>query len=140
MRRPSRDIGTRANQSAKPRPKVQTRCVLVVDSDPQIAASLKDGASGVSVLHGATIAEARAALASQDVDVAVIADMLPDGEGLALAGDLISGRHPVQTIVLAANPSFNQAIHAMRMGASDLLVKPLNSRELHAVVQFRASA
>ncbi len=136
VRQQSRNVSASEKSQVRATAMVRRRCVLVVDGDGQTAASLKAAIAGVSVLHGATLAEARAVLASQDVDLALIADTLPDGDGLTLARDVVAGRHPAQAILIAAKPSFNQAIDVMRLGAADLLVKPLDERELIDRVQF----
>jgi DNA-binding response OmpR family regulator len=127
---------TRSGASAPVKAGADTRRVLVVDTDADTAATLEAGLSGVTLLHGKTLAEAQTVLASQDVDVALIAAALPDGDGMTLARDVIASRHPAQAILIADKPSFNQAIDVLRLGAADLLVKPLDARELIDRVQF----
>lgn len=104
--------------------------MLVVDADAATTAMLKAQVCDARFFTAATLAEARTLLASQDVDLAVIADTLDDGDGITLAGDLAAARRPVRSIVLAQRPSFNLALEAMRLGNADLLVKPIDPREL----------
>jgi DNA-binding NtrC family response regulator len=51
---------------------------------------------------------------------------LPDRDGLALMRDLLTLRPEARMIVITANGSINTAVEAMRAGAHDFLVKPVN--------------
>lgn len=133
MPRPSGKTTAPAHRKTTPATAPARRLVLVVDADEQTAALAKRtlaDAGDAHVLRAGTLAEARAVVASQAIDVALIADTLPDGEGLTLARDLAAGRRPVQVAMTAGRPSFALAVDAMRLGAINLLVKPLDGREL----------
>lgn len=110
--------------------------VLVVDDEPAdlnlIARAL--GKSGVDVKTAASKYEAFVALEKGRFDAAVFDIMLPDGDGLELlqGAKEFDSRMP---IVFATGASdSDRAIEAMKQGALDYLLKPIDVRELREVV------
>jgi DNA-binding response OmpR family regulator len=79
------------------------------------------------LLEAGSIAEARAHLAQMPADLVLIEADLPDGSGLALAADIKRRRPITQTIVITSQPSIERAIEAIRLGAGDFLIKPLEA-------------
>ncbi len=68
-----------------------------------------------------------------DAPDAVLLDMnLPDAQDLGPLGEIASSR---PTIILTAYGSIDHAVRAMRMGAADYLVKPVNLDELELVIR-----
>lgn len=55
---------------------------------------------------------------------------LPDGSGLDLADELAHAKRITQTIVITEKPSLESAIQALRAGACDFVVKPLDLADL----------
>ena len=82
-----------------------------------------------------TAAAAEAALAAGDVDVLVLDINLPDGNGLDLLRKIKSARAATDVIVVTAQGSVNLAVEAMRLGASDFLVKPLAADRLRVTLR-----
>lgn len=60
--------------------------------------------------------------------------MLPDRDGLALLGDLLTMHPGLPVIAVTANGSIQRAVEAMRAGAHDFLVKPVDETRFLAAV------
>jgi DNA-binding response OmpR family regulator len=112
--------------------------VLVVDPQAQFKQLLEKCAGSkppMQVSHARTLAEARKRLAEGSVDLAVIDQSLPDGCGMELANELSRSRRITQTILITEKPSLDAAIAAIRLGAADYLVKPLDLQQVDAGVK-----
>lgn len=110
--------------------------ILLVDHDRDAAERMVQRVSikGMQIqwIEASSVEEARQHLMLGPIDLALIEAQLPDGSGLALASQMRSRRSSItQTIVMTSQPSYQQAVDAMRSGVGDLLVKPLNQQELH---------
>lgn len=83
----------------------------------------------MQVVYARSLTEARARLTEKSVDLAVINPTLPDGSGLDLADELNKSRRITATILVGEEPSVGSAMKAIRIGASDYLVKPLDLQD-----------
>jgi two-component system response regulator AtoC len=112
------------------------RRVLIVDDDPAIRTSLAEALTddGITV----TVAESgeRAlALFEQAAPEVVLSDVrMPDLDGLALLQMLRERAPGVDVILMTAFDDMPTVVAAMRGGAVEFLVKPLNLRQLRRVV------
>jgi len=111
------------------------RSALVIDDDDSTRDSLVDlvRAEGF-VAHGAgSLAEARAALARHWPSV-ILADLvLPDGSGIAFIQELDAiSRPPV--VLMTGHASLDTSIDALRLGAADYLVKPVDIERLQRIL------
>ncbi|MBP6319681.1 MAG: sigma-54-dependent Fis family transcriptional regulator [Rubrivivax sp.] len=109
-------------------------CVLVVEDDVVlnhllVKAMAKAGYDTASAL---TWAEARRQLDAQAPDVVLLDMNLPDAQGLGPLSEAAAQR---PTVMLTAYGSIDHAVQAMRAGATDYLVKPVNLDELELVVR-----
>ncbi len=87
-------------------------------------------------IHGAgTAAEGQAAFRRLRPSVVLLDLMLPDRDGLDLMTDMLERRPEVNVIVITANGSINKAVEAMRRGAHEFLVKPVDETRLLGAVQ-----
>ncbi len=68
-----------------------------------------------------TAADARAALRAGSYDLALVGSLLTDGSGADLAREMASGDGGMAVIMLADDPTLEQAIEAMRNGVRDLI-------------------
>lgn len=111
--------------------------VLLVDREPQVRRLLDKVISGpdMHLIHASDVVEAREHAAEHRIDLVVVDPNVSDGSGLSLASELSQKKHPPQTIVVSAQSSLEAAIEAIRAGASDFLIKPLNMDELDERVQ-----
>jgi len=111
--------------------------ILVVDDDPairtSIAEALAEGGLSVSVAEDGTQALAQFAAAAPEV---VLTDVrMPGMDGLALLRTLRERAPLVDVILMTAYDDMPTVVEAMRGGAVEFLVKPLNLRQLRQVVE-----
>ncbi|HZP13195.1 MAG TPA: sigma-54 dependent transcriptional regulator [Nevskiaceae bacterium] len=109
--------------------------VLIVDDDPQTREALGalTAAEGFSVAVAADLREARIQLTRQQPDALLIDLTLPDGSGLDLIPE-VERRSGTEIILITGNASVETAVEALRVGAADYLVKPVNVARLRAVL------
>ena len=121
------------------------RHLLIVDDEVPLAAAIatrfrRDG-HHCRVTH--SIADARAALrdAPEGQPDLVLLDMrLPDGLGLELLQEISGWSEPPAVLVMTAFGDIDNAVQAMRRGASDYLRKPLDLDDLaHAAERVWAA-
>ncbi|HEX4764197.1 MAG TPA: sigma-54 dependent transcriptional regulator [Usitatibacter sp.] len=108
---------------------------LIVDDDAETRESLAAlaHAEGFTTATAGSIAEARIQLVRQRPDVVLMDLRLPDGSGIDLFEDL-EDRSSIETILITGHASVESAVEALRLGASDYLVKPVNVQRLKAVL------
>jgi DNA-binding NtrC family response regulator len=115
--------------------------VLVIDDEPAVrqivAAAVTRG--GYSVDQASGVIEAAAKLSRGDVDVALCDIKMPDGNGVDLVRSTKAAGIETQFIMVTAFASVENAVEALRAGASDYVVKPVRSEELlHRLSQIEA--
>ncbi len=114
-----------------------TSKVLLIEDDKAIALVYSEYLSGAGydLTHVNSGAAAIEALSKGDTDIAVIDLWLPDMDGLDILRHIASQQIPVDAVVITGNGSMNNAIEAIRLGASDFLVKPFNKDRLLTTVE-----
>ena len=85
------------------------------------------------------LASAREALADKRFDLALVDQALPDGSGLDLLADL-KPLPDTDAVMISGNTTVESAIDALRLGARDILPKPIELPRLQAIVQNLARA
>ena len=111
--------------------------ILIVEDDAGVRTSLERSMKrrGYEVYAVASVGEAKGLLLVRDVDL-VLADMkLPDGSGLEVLSLAREASGDAVVIVVTAFPDMKSAVHAMREGAHDFIVKPFELDELHLCVE-----
>jgi DNA-binding NtrC family response regulator len=111
------------------------RRALVIDDDRGTRELLLElvRAEGYSVRAAATLAEARAALAVEPPSV-ILADLvLPDGSGIAFIQELDPATRP-PVVLMTGHASLDTSIDALRLGATDYLVKPVDIERLQRIL------
>src|SRR5207245_1973808 len=75
----------------------------------------------------------RRRLALQEPDIVLLDLMLPDGSGMQLFedGKLLAS---TEVVLITGHASLETSIQALRLGAADYLVKPLNMKQLHGIL------
>ena len=108
---------------------------LVVEDDPDFRASLAALVSreGFDTREAGSLEEACASLASDPPDVALVDLGLPDGSGLELLRQEERNRS-VELVVVTGNATVETAVAALREGALDYLVKPIDRARLRSVL------
>ena len=109
--------------------------VLIVDDDVDTAMSLKllVASEQVTVAVAATLHEARRQIALQQPDLILLDLQLPDGSGMALFEDeqLVANS---EIVLITGHASVETSVQALRLGAADYLVKPINMRRLQGLL------
>ncbi len=111
--------------------------LLVIDDEESVRYSFRRvfAGEGVEVLTAATAADGLAQARAHNPDVIVLDLQLPDRSGLDVFADLRADlpRRPV--IFITAHGTTQTAIEAMKGGAFDYLVKPVDLERLSQVLQ-----
>lgn len=117
--------------------------LLVVEDEPDLADVIARGLrrNGHAVDVALTVSEADLKLRSAGYDLAVLDWNLPDGSGLQLCRDLVSGDQPTfegerpRILMLTARDDIEDRVAGLDSGADDYLVKPFALAELSARVR-----
>ncbi|MFA9441186.1 sigma-54-dependent transcriptional regulator [Uliginosibacterium sp. sgz301328] len=108
---------------------------LIVDDDADTRSALTEliAAEGFTIDAAADMREARIHLVRRTPDVVLTDLKLPDGSGL----DLFQEFEPsdaVELVVMTGYASVDSAVDALRQGAADYLVKPVNFQRLQMIL------
>jgi two-component system phosphate regulon response regulator OmpR len=111
--------------------------LLLVDDEPELRALLAEyfGRNGFSVLQAADAAAARARVAEQVPDVAVLDINMPGENGLSLARALREAHPRLGLLMLTTAGEAIDRIVGLEVGADDYVPKPFELRELLARVR-----
>jgi DNA-binding NtrC family response regulator len=88
---------------------------------------------GFSVATAGSIREARRQMVLQEPDVALIDLMLPDGSGIDLV-EAVKALPATEVVLITGHASVETSVQALRLGAADYLVKPLNVKQLRGIL------
>lgn len=106
--------------------------ILVIDDEAALRSTLARilGGAGFEVTTAGSGQEGLAFIAEQPFDLVYLDIRMPDMSGLEVL-KLIHKNHPETPIILfTAQPDLNSAIQAMRDGAMDYLLKPLQPKTM----------
>jgi DNA-binding NtrC family response regulator len=108
--------------------------VLIVEDDADTRAMLAALAQAQQLTcdTAATLEEARARMVVHTPDLVLCDLVLPDGNGMDLFDELPAGAH-CEMVLTTGHASLETAIDALRHGATDYLVKPLNMQRLNSI-------
>src|SRR5687767_4428980 len=110
--------------------------LLIVDDEPNVLYSLRAGleSDDLTVVTARTARQGVAAVEAERPDVAIVDVRLPDMTGLELFDRLkvLDPRLPV--VVVTAFAAAETAIEAMKRGAFEYLLKPVDLHQLREVV------
>lgn len=109
--------------------------VLVVEDEPLLqhrlhAILLQLGYTPDALLCAASVAEARACLASESVSLALVDLMLPDGSGLDLIAQMRAESPDMGILVVSAWSSEESILSALRAGATGYVLKERDDIEV----------
>lgn len=107
---------------------------LIIDDDPNARAALAELVEdeGFSTATAGSVEEARERL-SPAPDVILLDLILPDGNGMELLRSLPAGAN-TEVIVVTGHATLESSIEAIRRGATDYLLKPVNIAHLRGVL------
>jgi two-component system, NtrC family, response regulator AtoC len=107
---------------------------LIVDDDLDILKVLTEVVEreGFQVTCAPTLKQAREVIAANTPDVVLVDINLPDGSGL----DLLEGLGPAapEVVLITGQASVETAVDALRRGAADYLIKPVEYPRLKAML------
>lgn len=106
--------------------------VLIIDDEAalrQILVSMVSRA-GYTVDTAECVREAAGKLVRGDVDVALCDIRMPDGDGIDLVRTIRTTGIDTQFIMVTAFASMETAVDALRAGATDYMLKPINREDL----------
>jgi two-component system, OmpR family, response regulator QseB len=108
--------------------------VLLLEDDLDLGAALSKPirVAGYDVVWVRRLHDARAQLASQQFDAAILDVNLPDGEGFSLLAELREAQEKIPVIIMTAREKLDDRLHAFGLGADDYVVKPFAVPELLA--------
>jgi DNA-binding NtrC family response regulator len=108
------------------------RNLLIVDDEPAVRLGYSKFLSrrGYSVYESGTLSEAKDLIGSRKYDAVLLDLKLPDGNGIDLIQELRDTFQNIAVIVITATNDISSAVEAMRRGADNYLVKPVNMEEL----------
>jgi two-component system OmpR family response regulator len=110
--------------------------ILIVEDDPstirRISSSL--AGSGYDVVEALTLQDARAALASQDIQAIVFDRLLGDTDAVNEISDWRRQGINAPVLVLSSLNGLTDRIGGLEAGADDYLAKPFHAEELNARV------
>lgn len=111
--------------------------ILIVDDEPNmrriLASNLRQDQHQIWEAGG--VEEARRALATNDFDVMITDQKMPDGEGMTVLSSAREIDSTLPVILLTAVASIELAVEAMRQGAFDFLTKPFQPEVVRATVR-----
>lgn len=115
--------------------------VLVVDDEPAVreVLALRMEAWGPQVVVAGDVEEAERLIALRHPDLVISDVVLPDASGLELLGRLQREDRTRPVILMTAHGSVDVAVEAMKQGARDFLLKPLDYAKLQALVLSAAA-
>lgn len=112
------------------------RTLLIVDDDAQLCLTLADALAGpeLEVVTAGTLADGLAVCRRRQVDVVLLDQHLPDGEGASACPAILRQDEGTKIIFMTAYPSFENAVAAVRHGAFDYLAKPFELEALRLTI------
>ena len=111
--------------------------VLIVDDEPIVRESIRDWLqdAGYEVYTAESGEEALSLIEKQDFSVIVIDVRLPGKTGIKVLTEVKQQKPKIKSIVITAYPSAELAAEAMKLGAIDYLIKPVNPDDLEKLIQ-----
>jgi two-component system, NtrC family, response regulator HydG len=110
--------------------------LLLVDDDPEAIEWLSElaKAEGFSVATADSLRAARIHMSRLQPDIMLTDLQLPDGRGIELVNDLET-RASTEVVMITGHASVESAVEALRLGATDYLVKPVDVERLKSILR-----
>ena len=104
----------------------QSANILLVDDERIIRELIREvlESDGARIVEAANLAEARAAIAADRFDVAIVDKNLPDGSGIELIRELRGPERNTEVILITGYPSLDSAIEVLQIGVFDYSAIP----------------
>jgi DNA-binding NtrC family response regulator len=117
--------------------------VLVVDDDADVGDLMRDalGRWGYDVALAASGRDAVELISHQIFDAALVDIWMPEMDGLQVLDEIKRHDPAIEVVMMTGNPMVETAVQALKSGAYDYLIKPLNLDEMqhlmHQVLEKR---
>src|SRR3954467_10665852 len=110
--------------------------LLLVDDDPEALEWLTELAKGegFTVASADSLRNARIHMARLQPDILLTDLQLPDGKGVDLVADL-EQRDSTEVVMITGHASVESAVEALRLGATDYMVKPVDVERLKSILR-----
>src|SRR2546425_7364550 len=111
--------------------------VLVVDDDADVGEFLRDALSvwSYDVTLMTSGREAVDLISHQIFDAALVDIWMPEMDGLQVLDEMKRHDPALEVVMMTGNPMVETAVQALKSGAYDYLIKPLNLDELQHLMQ-----
>src|ERR687894_2263419 len=108
---------------------------LIVDDDVDslTALAVLVNREGFTTDTASTLREAREKMAQRRPEVVLLDLVLPDGNGMDLFQD-IESRSVTEVVLITGHASLETSVEALRLGAADYLIKPVNVKQLQSIL------
>ena len=106
--------------------------ILIVDDDLSICQILTQilKKQGYELVEAHTLKEARAAFSQNSIDAVLLDMMLPDGDGVDLAKEMIQQNAEAPIILISAHATISRAVEATKYGIYDFIEKPFEKEQI----------
>ncbi len=114
-----------------------TSTALVVDDEADIRElfSITLNGMGINTIEASHLSEAHSQLDKQSVQLCFTDLRLPDGNGIELVKSIQQRQSPMPVAVISAHGNMEIAIDALKAGAFDFVSKPVDVKQLRALVK-----
>src|SRR4029077_3326281 len=93
------------------------------------------GSWNYDVTHVASGREAVDLISHQIFDAALVDIWMPEMDGLQVLDEMTRPEPALEVVMMTGTPRFETAVQALKSGAYDYLIKPLNLDELQHLIQ-----
>lgn len=118
------------------KPTKSKHTLLIIDDDEIFCETTKEAfdSDRFHVLLAHNKADGLAACTKNKIDVVLLDQKLPDGDGHSLCPSILKHNEETKIIFVTGYPSFDNAVNAIKAGAYDYLSKPFNLEELRLAI------
>ncbi|HSB22605.1 MAG TPA: sigma-54 dependent transcriptional regulator [Burkholderiaceae bacterium] len=108
---------------------------LIVDDDADVSDMMAAlvAAESCTVATARSLRDARRQISLQQPDIVLLDLKLPDGDGMSLFDDPEFAAQS-EVVLITGNASIETSIQALRVGATDYLIKPISAKQLRGVL------
>ena len=109
---------------------------LAVDDDPNFLSALEEitEQAGFETITAKSLEEAKAKFSENIPDVVLMDLVLPDGSGFELLRDLDKAAASTEVVLITGHASVDSAVEALRLGVTDILLKPIDVERLRQIL------